>query len=109
MLARDPTGTKTGWNIQNNQLDSITKGNVDQGADGVTQTAGDTLRSMAQQAGQRDDGHSIESEDDDWTQARGCDGNTGGYKNQQHIDPAMADGSLCVADEAHRTILHANK
>lgn len=50
--------------VQDDEFHSIAKGNVHQGTNGITHIVCDTLGSVCQDTGKRNDGNSIHSEDD---------------------------------------------
>jgi hypothetical protein len=85
---------------ENDQLDRISKGNVEECTEGITKTTGDTLGGVTEQTSERYDGDSVHSEDNGRAQMRSFGYNTDGYEYQQHIDPAVADGILSVDDKA---------
>jgi hypothetical protein len=87
-------------NDKNDQLDSISKGNVEECTEGVTKTTGNTLSGVTEQASERYDGDSVHSEDNGRAQMRSFGRNADGYEYQQHVDPAVADSILSVDDKA---------
>ena len=87
-------------NDENDQLDGVSEGNVEECTEGIAKTAGNTLSGVTEQTSERYDGDSVHSEDNGRTQMRSFGCNANGYEYQQHVDPAVADGILSVDDKA---------
>lgn len=96
-------------NIQDDQLYCISKGDVDECTHSVTQSTSDTLGGMAEQTGQGDDSYRIHGKDQAWIESSGLDRNTDRDEDEQHIDPAVAQGAFGVSGEANNSILHPDE
>lgn len=96
-------------NNENDQLDGVTKGDVDQSSDRVTQAGGHALSGVTEESGQGDNGHGVHREDDGRVQADCPDDDTDRHEDQQDVDPAMAEGILGVVVEPAAAIAHANE
>lgn len=94
----------SGVNLQDNQFDRISKSDIDQRTDRITQTTGHAFGRMAQQPSERHNRHCIHGKDDGWTQLSRLDGDTHRHEDQQNIDPAMEEGGLGVVTETDAAI-----
>ena len=94
---------------QNDQLHGIAKGDINQRTNCVSQAACNAFCSMTQQPSQGDDSYSVHAEDDGRVQPYSFDGDTHRHKDEQDIDPAMAQGRLGVMNKSDRAILHADQ
>ena len=83
---RSYTG-RTAASLQNNQLHSVTKRDIQQRAERVSEFMGHRLGGEAQKTGQRDDSNGVHGEDDGRGHAVDLgDGNADGHKDEQHVD-----------------------
>lgn len=94
---------------ENDQLDGVAKGDVDQRADGVTQAASHALGSMAQQTRQGNDSDRVHCEDNSRTETCGLDGNAHWYKDQEDINPTVADGIRSMLAKPAAAISHTDE
>lgn len=69
-------------NSQNNQLHGISKGDINQRTDCVSQTACNALCSMTQQPSQGDDSYCVHGEDDGRVQPYSFHGNAHRHKDE---------------------------
>ena len=79
-------------NDEDDQFNSITKGNVEKGANCVTKLSGHRFGGVAQKASQRNNGNSIDGENGTRGHARHI-GHGDSHRNskQQNVEPAMTD------------------
>lgn len=85
---------------EDDQLDGVSKGDVEECTKGVAKTACDTLGGVTEQASEWDDGNSVHRKDNSRAQVGSFGCNADRYEYQQNVDPAVADGILGVNDKA---------
>lgn len=82
-------------NNGDNQLDSVTKGGVDETTEGLACAKGDFFRGKTQHSGKRNDGDKVDDEDDGATNAGYIvESDTDGSGKEQDIDPGAEKGAL---------------
>jgi len=90
---------------QDNQFHGVAKSDIQQSTDGITKSMGYGFRSVAEKAGERDDGNGIHGENDGGAQAgHELDKNSDGHEDEKDVKPAVAENLLGRLEESHHDI-----